>query len=142
MPEQTQAFRINEPKVVSETLDGEAILIDLETGNYYSMNASGSMVWDLLLLGQPVHAIVESASQRYGADTATAGPLIDAFVDQLLASGLIVANGIAAAEPPAAWTGLPEAFVAPAMERYDDMQEMLLADPIHDVAQAGWPNRL
>ena len=25
------------------------------------------------------------------------------------------------------------------MEKYDDMQELLLLDPIHEVDEAGWP---
>jgi hypothetical protein len=32
-----------------------------------------------------------------------------------------------------------EAWVAPTIQRYEDMQAMLLADPIHDVDQSGWP---
>jgi hypothetical protein len=27
------------------------------------------------------------------------------------------------------------------LSRFDDMQEMLLLDPIHDVAETGWPHR-
>jgi hypothetical protein len=27
------------------------------------------------------------------------------------------------------------------LERYTDMQELLLLDPIHDVDQTGWPRR-
>jgi hypothetical protein len=28
---------------------------------------------------------------------------------------------------------------APVLEKYTDMQELLLLDPIHDVEEAGWP---
>jgi hypothetical protein len=27
------------------------------------------------------------------------------------------------------------------LERYTDMQELLLLDPIHDVDESGWPHR-
>ena len=30
-------------------------------------------------------------------------------------------------------------FNAPALQKYSDMQELLLLDPIHDVDEAGWP---
>jgi len=32
-------------------------------------------------------------------------------------------------------------FVLPVLERYTDMQELLLIDPIHDVDETGWPRR-
>ena len=31
-------------------------------------------------------------------------------------------------------------FEAPILNKYNDMQELLLLDPIHDVDEAGWPN--
>ena len=33
--------------------------------------------------------------------------------------------------------GTPKAVV----DRYNDMRELLLLDPIHDVEETGWPNR-
>jgi len=32
-------------------------------------------------------------------------------------------------------------FVAPVLERYEDMQDFLLVDPIHEVDDSGWPNK-
>jgi hypothetical protein len=29
----------------------------------------------------------------------------------------------------------------PVLNRYDDLQKLALLDPIHDVEEAGWPNR-
>jgi len=31
-------------------------------------------------------------------------------------------------------------FVSPVLHKYNDMQELLAADPIHDVDGTGWPN--
>ena len=31
-------------------------------------------------------------------------------------------------------------FVDPALEKYTDMQDFLLVDPIHEVSDAGWPH--
>ena len=30
-------------------------------------------------------------------------------------------------------------FEAPTLDRFDDLQGLLLIDPIHDVGDAGWP---
>ena len=34
-----------------------------------------------------------------------------------------------------------QTIVAPAMQKHDDIQEMLQLDPIHEVTDLGWPNR-
>ena len=34
----------------------------------------------------------------------------------------------------------PMAFEKPVIEKFSDMQEMLLLDPIHEVSEMGWPN--
>lgn len=36
------------PEVVFETLDGEAVLLNLETGIYFTLNDTGTRIWELL----------------------------------------------------------------------------------------------
>jgi hypothetical protein len=36
---------------------------------------------------------------------------------------------------------LPGAFQPPTLESYNDMQDLLLLDPIHDVDDMGWPQK-
>ena len=136
-----EIYRINEPKTVSETLDGEAIVINLETGSYYSMNPSGSFIWELTLSGHSVRQISEIAGQRYDGNPVTMGKSIAEFLVSLQQAGLIVESNKSEADAPIKWSEVKEAFVIPAVEEYTDMQEMLLADPIHDVTSAGWPHR-
>lgn len=38
-------LRINAPSVVGEVIDGEAVILNLETGKYYSARGSGSAIW-------------------------------------------------------------------------------------------------
>ena len=65
-----------------------------------------------------------------------------AFVAELLARKLVIeteraspADG-AATEPRSVDRA---AFVPPALTIYEDMADLLLLDPIHDVDEAGWP---
>ena len=30
-------------------------------------------------------------------------------------------------------------YTAPAVQKYDDLEDLLLLDPIHEVDEAGWP---
>ena len=43
-----QRFRVNTPTVTHETIDGEAVIINLDSGNYYSLVEVGSFIWGLV----------------------------------------------------------------------------------------------
>jgi hypothetical protein len=134
-------YKLNEPKVVSETLDGEAIAINLVTGSYYSMNASGSAIWGLILAGNSVVRIIDQAKLRYVGESQAIGKSIESFIVRLMQVDLIIESELTEPGILPSWDQPKEAFLAPSIEEYDDMQEMLLADPVHDVTEAGWPNR-
>ena len=51
-------YRLNDRELVSELLDGEVIIIHLQSGTYYSTLASGADIWHALLSG---HSVEETA---------------------------------------------------------------------------------
>lgn len=110
-------YRVNTQKAIGEILEGEAIIINLQTGSYYSMNPAGSTLWDAITREVPI----------------TLTPALTPFIEYLIAEDLISASEAAPVAEPITVEG------EPTIEKYDDMQEMLLADPIHDVDNAGWP---
>jgi hypothetical protein len=135
-------FRPNSPPVLHETLDHEAILVDLERGTYYSLDAAGTSIWGAIDRGASVDEVIESIAEQAGAGVAAVENAVRAFVDELVAEQLVVTRdgdgpaGAVRAEWP---EGL--GFEQPALSRYTDMQELLLLDPVHDVGVAGWPER-
>ncbi len=136
-----QVYRLNEPKVVSETLDGETIVINLDTGSYFSLNATASLVWDLLVDGYTRTAMVSALCNRFDVSDERAEQALDIFIAQALDDGLVAPSaGPAQLDPPAVAMAERSPFAQPVAERYDDMRELLLADPIHDVSSAGWPH--
>jgi hypothetical protein len=50
-PSQADRFTADREQVSWRMLDGEAVLIHLETTHYYSLNASGTVLWQRLLEG-------------------------------------------------------------------------------------------
>ena len=139
MPDSTR-FRPNSPPVLHETLDNEAILVNLEVGTYYSLNAVGTSIWGAVDHGASVEEIIESIAQQSGGEPAAVETGVRAFIDQLAGEQLLVAHtGDARSEAvPVEWpAGL--SFEQPVLSVYTDMQELLLLDPVHDVGVAGWP---
>ncbi|MCW5881059.1 MAG: PqqD family protein [Anaerolineae bacterium] len=135
----SSAYRSNAPNVVSEIIDGEAVIVHLGTGVYYSVDRSGAAIWSLIEQGTPLDAIVVAVAAHYGRPAAEIEPGVQAFAAELLAEGLIVPID---APPTTAPVSIEAsgAWQPPTLGRYTDMEDLLLLDPIHDVDEAGWPN--
>lgn len=132
-------FAVNQGDVCSEEIDGEVIVINLTTGCYYSLGGSGAAIWPMATAGWNA---AEIAAQFAGAspEAAAIETEVAGFLDHLCAENLLIASaGNGRVELP----GLAPAsgFATPAIEKFTDMQELLLVDPIHEVAEAGWPLR-
>ena len=143
----SRRFRVDSRRVVHETIDGETILIDLQSGNYYSLGGCGSSVWDLLTRGWPADEVAEELERRYDADPGVVAEGVHALVDELAREQLLdpaaVSQNGAGPQAGAGGTGSEaptgEPFARPVLEKYTDMQDLVLLDPVHEVDSAGWP---
>ena len=132
-------FRIG-PEIVHETVDGEVIAIDLASGSYYSLAGSGPAAWEALDSGASEAEIVAALATRFDADEVTISGAVSALLGELRESGLIVGDeGTGEATPIMGGSGGKAPFEAPRLERYTDMKDYFLLDPIHEVDTAGWP---
>jgi hypothetical protein len=128
------AYVINAPDVVAENFDGQVVILNLANGHYFSLGGIAGEIWRLVMDGVGLSSIGESvAAQR---SELHAGAV--AFLQRLVDLGLIRAEQLL----PAAMVpdGLEWGTGAPELETYDDLAELIFADPIHDVdEEAGWP---
>lgn len=139
--------RISGGHVVAEDVDGEVIAINLETGAYYSFRDSAALVWRHLLAGETrLSEIIIACGDKYDAAGEAMSASVCAFLGCMETEGLLVSlecesrpndghDGTISkrsAEPRAA-------FSDPIYEKYTDMQEFLLVDPIHEVDVTEWP---
>ena len=146
---QSLRYKINAPHIVHEIFpDEEAAIINLKSGNYYSLDPVGAFVWAHIESGATVGEMVEAVLARYEGNLVEINNEIDRFLDALCAEQLIVAATEISGNPdseriPTApnGNGGKIAFSPPMLERYNDMQELLLLDPIHEVDETGWPHK-
>ena len=138
---ETTRYRAH-PRVVHETLDGEVILIQIESGLYYSLTGSGADIWALLHQGHTVDEVVGGLAPGFDADAATIRSGVSELVERLRGESLIAPHegGEAGAAEVSPNGAAPREFVPPVLERFDDMQDFLLVDPIHEVDDTGWPH--
>lgn len=81
------------PNVVSTTLDDEeAVLLDLETRRYYSLNETGARIWTLLKDDQPVDAIAEALNAEWEISADDAREHIERLLAELEEEGLVTRN--------------------------------------------------
>ena len=144
----SERMRPNTPRVIGEVIDDEAILIDLETGSYFSLVGSGAHIWSAIERGASGDEIVASLQAVCAGVPADAPDLVSAFLDELAAAELVVVapptdpggSSVANGAGPVRSSAGPAAFEPPAIQRFDDMQELILLDPIHEVDETqGWP---
>jgi hypothetical protein len=133
-------FRVS-PEIVHETVDGEVIAIDLVSGSYYSLAGSGPAVWEVLGSGASEAEIAAALADRFEADDETIAAAVSVLLGQLQEGNLVVSDEQPgeAAPPTADGSGEKIPFEAPRLERYTDMKDYFLLDPIHEVDTAGWP---
>ena len=138
---QEKFFQINSPQVIREFFDDEAVIVNLELGIYYSLDSIGAIVWGLIEQGASNTQIVEKLSQMFKQPPNNMEKDIEEFIDLLLKEELV------ATTDNASLTSFDSinidnklTYSKPTLNKYTDMQELLLLDPIHEVDEEGWPN--
>ncbi len=130
-------YRLNEEKMFADVSDGMAIIINSETGVYYGMNQLGTQIFENFVNGVSEEQILEKLEEK----TSNAKDNLKKFISFMIANEIMLPAAVAA--------GSAEAFIdetllqgnefIPTVEEYLDAQELLLADPIHEVREdAGW----
>jgi hypothetical protein len=134
-------YAVNTGQVISEIIDGEAVMINLTTGNYYSLNESGAAAWTAIEAGASVGDLVELLSARYEGDRAEIQSAVERLIDELTREELIVGSEGNGSPPPSLDpVAKPVPFQPPTLEKHTDMQDLILLDPVHEVGEQGWPH--
>lgn len=140
----SRVFEINTPTVVSEIIDGEAVIINLKSGNYYSTEEVGSLLWSGIEQRKTYRQLVDLLTSVFETLPDDLAAAIDPFIDELITHELIREAPLESAGALSDQVVLPQVngtreFRTPVLNSYADMKDLLLLDPIHDVDEVGWP---
>ncbi|HQT21200.1 MAG: hypothetical protein B7Y05_05185 [Polynucleobacter sp. 24-46-87] len=135
-------YEINSPHVISESLGGETVIINLQTGTYHNLNGNSSRVWQALTRPVDLDTLVDAVrcappvQERPDLQRALAF-----FLESLLAQELV--RIAIKPEQVESLDVIDLSSLELICESYTDMQDLLGLDPIHEVdPQAGWPNKI
>ena len=118
------AWLAKNPEVVSTELEDGAVLLNMETRLYYSVNDSGLEIWRRVGAASSEQELVANLSSLFGAEEERLQDVVGRFVSELERERLVVqADG----EPTATWpqaSGSKE-LSEPELVKHDE--------PLHEV---------
>lgn len=77
------------PDQVSRDLDGEVIVLNLNTGTYYGLNGVGSRIWDLIQQPRVVSQLHHTLLEEYDVAADQCEKDLLSLLEDLAARGLI-----------------------------------------------------
>jgi len=123
-------YIVDEQNIASKIMDGEAIAINLVTGDYFCFSGSGAVAWQALMKGADLDRVMAAVEVAFEPVPPIARQQISDFLALLVEEHLV--KTVPAEIEPApldAKTGEPAPYVAPGIDKFDDMAMMLALDP-------------
>ena len=131
-------YVLNEEKMFADVTDGIAIIINSETGIYYGLNAFGTAVYENLIKGASIENIITALKELSSAPVDIEQRLNN-FIFKMVKLELIIPEGDSSSEAFFDESVAKEDGFELVVNEYNDAQELLLADPIHEVKEeTGW----
>ena len=132
-------YMLADPSMIrARMFDDEIVAAHFATGVYYSFRGAAAEVWCGLMAGIPIDHIAQIVAVHSSLSSEDFTQATYDFVaalerEQLIKPAAVKKDHWEPKIPP-----IP--FGLPAYERYTDMEELLLLDPVHDVDGTGWPD--
>lgn len=125
-------YSLKSESIIHDIIEGEAVVMNLETGVYYSFNAPATQIWSSISDGNSTQSEILQL----------AGTKNKVFVQFLVDQELIVLTEMSES---ASGKSLEKSSISETAEwqTFSDMKDLLLLDPVHDIAlgEKGWPER-
>ena len=131
-------YCVDDEKVISEQIEQDTVVINLEKGYYYDFNPTASVILLLLKNGITKEQLIMEYSSYFNIAPDIADRDVSKIFTYLLQKSLIAETSNM--NEKVSINGHFE-YVEPEIVEFDDMQEMLLLDPIHEVKDKGWPHK-
>ena len=132
------SYKLNESKMFCDIADNTAIVINSETGIYYGMNPLGTNVFENIMQGIPIDKILKKLKSLENVP-ADLEENFNAYINALIEKEIIIEAAPSDSEVNINEDIAKEDKYFIDVREYNDAQELLLADPIHEVKEeTGW----
>ncbi len=122
-------YKPNDAEVASKVMDGEAILINLSNGTYYSMDKTASVIWSLISLQYNIDEIVNKVCEIYNVKPEDIKDDIEDLFNDLINEKIIIDSndGKGTGDYNSAAENME--YEKPKLNIYNDMKDLLALDP-------------
>jgi len=80
------------PGAISSDLDGEVVILDMESGKYHGLDTTGTRIWELLEDPITFDEIVLKLMTEYSVEQEQCTTDVKEFIYQMMDSGLVEAE--------------------------------------------------
>ena len=127
-----------ESTIISDVVDGEAIVINMIDGRYHRITGPAVELWEALKTEIALDLLTR---QALGLDSSLTAGDVARFVNDLFQSGLLACSAVDPTTLQTLAVGASDGPPKLQLESYDDMADLILLDPVHEVGEYGWPLR-
>lgn len=78
--------------LLTADVGGELLMMNVERGQYFNLNAVASRIWDLLAVPMSVDGLTDALTEEYDVTPAEARREVERFLDALQDRGLLATN--------------------------------------------------
>ena len=124
-------LRPNEEEAAAKVMDGEAIIINLSNGIYYSMDKIRGMIWEMIEGRQTLEEMVATICARYNVSAKQAQAVVERLTTELVQEQLVLEadDEAPSKENQIQWPEMQELYEPPKLNIYRDMGDLLALDP-------------
>lgn len=139
-------YQVNNDHVAYEFIENEVVIIHLDNGNYFNLEGVGADIWNGIVANMSKRDIVSFLINSYEGEEQLITESVNNIINQLESEELIISSDeiekINHVTREYNETNQKSIFTLPVLQKYEDMQDLLLLDPLHDVNETiGWPMR-
>ena len=142
-------YQIDRLNIVFEIFENEVVIINLDNGSYYSYGGAGVDIWKSLQNEISITQIVKILSIIYpSSDRDNLLKIVLDSIEDLKKESLITSTTIYNSSDKNTLENISSDIkelkgdiIMPSLQRYTDMKDFLLVDPIHEIDYEKWPEK-
>lgn len=82
-------YLVRETNLVASEIDGEIVILDMASAEYFSLMGAGAFLWRELETSKSVGELVDQTQKHFSIDRATCSADVMVFAKDLVAKGLL-----------------------------------------------------
>lgn len=80
------------PSCVSTVINDQTVILNIDTGKYYELNSTASIIWKMIDDGTPKDTIISKIQSDYSLSHSEASDEVKEFLEHCINSGFLIAN--------------------------------------------------